>query len=505
MGQLPLLHTQSLLESIIDSSIDGIFVVDRDFKFILWNKGMERITGKTQTDVLGRVSYIVFPFIEKLGTVEIYRQVLQGHIVQKSNRFYDVPDKAKSGYYDSTYSPVYGEDNKITGVLVVVHDITARYEAERALAASELQYRSLTEYAHNGILSFDSQGKIMSWNQGAEDIFEYRTDEIVGEFVGKIIPEELWRNYSRDIEAGFTRTELAKQGRSTEDFGTRKHGSSFPMDISLSAWKIDGQIFFSAFIRDISGDRHLEAIAEDQNDIYEALLQAQSDLGEGISILDANSQKIIYVNNAICEMYGYSREELLAIGDPLMFFAPEVRELAKKRIETRAMDIHWKSDRYESVHVRKDGVRFNVELSVAHCETAYGPSTISLIRDITVRKRNELALRDEELRFRALAEATFEGIAFAKDGVVIEVNESFCAVFGYSKPEVIGMVADQFVLPEDRHIVRGHIASNYEKLYQMRGVRKDGSVFFADVRGKSIQYRGETVRVTAIREIQERS
>jgi PAS domain S-box-containing protein len=126
------------------------------------------------------------------------------------------------------------------------------------------------------------------------------------------------------------------------------------------------------------------------------------------------------------------------------------------------------------------------------------------IEDITERKQAEKELQDSEERFRLLSEASFEGIAITDKGVVLDANEQFATMFGYELSEVIGMKALDLVAPESRDMVLRNIKSGHEQPYEHLAMKKDGSILFVEVHGKTIPYEGRNVRVTAIRDITER-
>ena len=110
-------------------------------------------------------------------------------------------------------------------------------------------------------------------------------------------------------------------------------------------------------------------------------------------------------------------------------------------------------------------------------------------------------MRGGEERFRGLSDATFEGIAISEGGRVLEVNRSFLEMYGYEASEVVGMPAVDFVTPESRAAVTRHITTGSSEPYEAVSLRKDGTKFDTEIRGKSTLYEGRVVRVTAMRDI----
>ena len=120
-------------------------------------------------------------------------------------------------------------------------------------------------------------------------------------------------------------------------------------------------------------------------------------------------------------------------------------------------------------------------------------------------EESEVALRESEERFRALSDATLEGVAITEAGRILEVNRSFAKLFGYDDAsELVGTNVLDLVAPPSRELVRGHSANGYARSYEAVGLRKDGSTFDIEVRGKRSSYRGREARITAVRDVSER-
>jgi len=125
--------------------------------------------------------------------------------------------------------------------------------------------------------------------------------------------------------------------------------------------------------------------------------------------------------------------------------------------------------------------------------------------DVTARKRSEEALRDSEERWRRISEATSEGIAFSEQGVVTDINEQLAAMLGYEREGLLGMPVRECVAPADCARVTEAMRSGRTGTYEHRALRKDGSTFPVEVRARSLTVAGRPVRVTAIRDLSERT
>ena len=123
-----------------------------------------------------------------------------------------------------------------------------------------------------------------------------------------------------------------------------------------------------------------------------------------------------------------------------------------------------------------------------------------LLEDKKVNYLNR-ALKESEERFKALSEATNEGIFISKAGCWLDINKSGCELFGYSHPELIGKPATDIFADESKEIVKYNILNKYDDIYEAVGSRKDGSTFIAEIHGQNYKYKGENVRLASIRDI----
>jgi len=113
-------------------------------------------------------------------------------------------------------------------------------------------------------------------------------------------------------------------------------------------------------------------------------------------------------------------------------------------------------------------------------------------------------LHRSETRFRSLSQATFEGIGFFENDILIDANQQFADIFGYALNDLPGLKVEELVAPGDRELVRDRIISSGDKHFEHLAIRKDGTTMHIEIRPRSMSSDGRPVGVMAIRDITER-
>jgi diguanylate cyclase (GGDEF)-like protein/PAS domain S-box-containing protein len=116
----------------------------------------------------------------------------------------------------------------------------------------------------------------------------------------------------------------------------------------------------------------------------------------------------------------------------------------------------------------------------------------------------EASLEESREKYRGLSEAAFEAIFFSEEGICIDQNRRAEEMFGYTSAEAIGRPGTDWIVPEDRLRVMQKMRNRDENPYEVTALRKDGSTFLAQLHGKTMHYKGRTVRVTSLSDITER-
>ncbi|HSB52211.1 MAG TPA: MEDS domain-containing protein, partial [Dissulfurispiraceae bacterium] len=212
----------------------------------------------------------------------------------------------------------------------------------------------------------------------------------------------------------------------------------------------------------------------------------------------------LYVSPSCERITGYSPSEF--ISSPSLFLSivhPQDREVVASKIE-KAYSLT-PEEGFDFRIIRRGGSTAWVAMAM---QAATDPERHILgirgsIRDVSERRRIQDILKDGEERLKRLSEATFEGISLTEGGKILDANRQLADMYGYGLHEMIGRNVLDFVAPDSRLQVWRHMNSGYEGTYEHWGLKKDGTVFPVEVRGRQAVYHGRQVRVVAIRDLSE--
>lgn len=284
-------------------------------------------------DILNKPVRLALPEAVKQGFVKILDKVYQGEpfvgngIRYEVQAFGDLPSDER--YLDFVYQPMRETDGTVTGIIVVGNDVTDRQVAERAMQ----RLAAIVDSSDDVILSKDLNGNITSWNPAAEKLFGYTADEMIGQSILKLIPEEL-----QDEET--TIIGNIRAGRRVEHFETiRRTKDGRLLDVSLTISPIrdeQGTVSgASKILRDVSNRKRIEqsfmqaekiaatgrmaaTIAHEINNPLESvmnllyLLRAKITDADGISYLSTAEAELSRVSHIAKQTLGYYREHAAA-------------------------------------------------------------------------------------------------------------------------------------------------------------------------------------------------
>lgn len=175
-------------------------------------------------------------------------------------------------------------------------NIRERRITEEFLRSSEERYRTVTQSANDAIISTDFKGNIVGWNRGAENIFWYKEQEILGKSLNLIIPDEYLEQHKTGMKRVETSGEKRVIGRTVELQGLRKGGVLFSLELSLSEWETSEGKFFTGIIRDITKRRRTELENQINYEITQGITSTYN-LNELLELIHHSLGKIVYTEN----------------------------------------------------------------------------------------------------------------------------------------------------------------------------------------------------------------
>ena len=248
------------LSAIINTTVDGIIVINAHGVIESFNPGAQRLFGYAEGEVLGRnVSMLMpQPFRDEHDHyLERYQKTGNPAIIGKGR---EVRGKRRDGSEFPLHLSV-GEmrvagERKFTGML---HDLTERVRLEEKLRASEARWRSVIDSAIDAVIVIDAKGSIESFNPAAVRLFGYGEAEVVGRNVNILMPSPYHEEHDGYL-ARYNATGLARIiGSGREVTGRRKDGSTFPLHLSVGESNVNGERRFTGILHDLTARVGLEA------------------------------------------------------------------------------------------------------------------------------------------------------------------------------------------------------------------------------------------------------
>ena len=379
-------------ESLIASIPDVVWKSDSEGRVSFVGPGIETILGYSTAEVYQRGDSLWYDSIH----VDDRQRVKQAfESLLNEGKPYDVECRVqrKSGewFWAHDRAVATGEKDGVRFATGLLSDITERKASEETLR----RLASIVELSEDAITVINTDGVITTWNPAAERMYGHTKAEAIGRDLSLIVPPERKAEKHAIIER-------VVGGRAIKTLETQRlTKAGHLIDVSLSATAIEDGSGRIAGVATISRDITLRKRSEEQLRLQSTALESAAN---GIVITDRVGT-IIWVNDAVTTMTGYSKEELLGKNPRVLKSGNQPESYYADLWSTISSGKVWHG---EVVNKRKDGTTYTEEMTITPITQQGGDTTtthfIAIKQDITGRKQAEELLRQREAMLNATGE-----------------------------------------------------------------------------------------------------
>ena len=498
-------ESEALQRTLLDSALDCFVCTDGESRITEFNAAAERTFRIPRSVALGKdfAETLLPPNLRDRYRRELFVSPSSAGIDVMGNRLEATGMRSDGHEFPAEFTVTkIATAGKVT-FTVSIRDITARNRAEEAV----IWLAAIVESSQDAIYGGDLNGQLSSWNKGAELMYGYTAEEVIGKNVSFLVPP------GRPNEFPLL-TEKLRTGLRTHNYETvrvAKDGTLLDVSVSISSVfdSAGSLIGVSAIARDITAQKRAEEALRKANEtsVYASPIP--------IVAADANSHITVW-NPAAEKLFGWTEEEVIGKPNPSIPYGEEVEAAA---LHGRLLS----GETLTGVEVRRRK-RDASFVAVSLCAAPLWDAThkvrgiIGFLTDITERKHAEEALRKAEEKYRGIFENAVEGIyQTTTDGKYIAANPALARMLGFDSPEELVSTRNdvrnqEYVNPELREeFVRKMEQHGVVQNFEYQVYRKDGRVILVsesahavrDIAGNILHFEGTVQDVTQHRELEQ--
>jgi len=494
--------------SLIRNISDPIITTDVFNKITNWNTYAKELYGYTEQEVLGKDANDVFKIPKSKSLLE--KMINPG----ADNDFWkgELIHFHKNGNplnIEMTASAIIDDNGEKAGTVSVIRNITERKSIEQQLQrltthleeevkikAAELNI--IFERITDAFIALDNNWNYTYVNKKAAELHNRSIDELIG--------KNIWdENPGLSNEMFYDALQNAKRDNIPRRLEL--------LDTQTGKWFEDliypSEDGISVYYHDIT-DKKNAAIA--LLITHEKLSYHINNTPMGFVEFD-NNLRIKQWSKRAEEIFGWIKEEMylqkellqtLVYQDDIDTVKTAIREITEKKFNSGLTQIR---------NITKDGRIIYCEWynSVLKDENGNVSGVMSMVHDVTNRKQIQKELEEAEAKFRSLVEQSMVGVYIVQSDKFAYVNPRLAELTGYTEAEMINKLSVvDIVNPEDRHMVLNKLSQRFQGSvnsmnYQLRGLKKNGEVFYAEVFGSLTQYLGKSAIIGTLIDVTEKN
>lgn len=429
-AQEALRESEERFRTMADFTYDWEYWVSPDHRYVYISPACERITGYHVEEFRNDPNLLIN--ITDLRDREMLNNHISYEFQTTEITTFDFRITTRQGeirWINHFCQAVYNADGRWLGRRATNRDITASKQAEEALRTSEKRFMTIF-HANPAAIAITrlSDNQLVDVNQAWQNLTGYTHAEAVGHTPLEL---DLWVNSAQRAQLVET---LRAQGAARAETQIRqKSGAIVEMLMSAEDIELAGEHYLLTMAQDITARKQAEKALRKSEMRYKSLVETQSDV---IARSDPNGC-LTFVNDAYCQVFGKSRDELLGrVFTPTVF--PEDLPIVRKMLTAIQSPPYRMST--ETRHPTVSGIRwFSWENAAILDESGNIVELQGIGRDITERKQAE----EESTSARAFLEMVIEMSPFAmwisdQNGTIIRVNRALCEAIQLTQDEIVG-------------------------------------------------------------------
>ncbi len=465
-------HSEEKYKTVVESSLDAIFVHDHDGRYLFINEAGARYYGKKPSEVFGKSLAELLPKEDAESMLKDVHRVYREKRALKSE--YAVPFGGKTRLFATILSPVFDEHRNIISVLGMGRDITGQKQMEEALRENEKQASAAIEAARALTFNYDIATGNVNWGGAIEEITGYTPEEFaqidVDGWAERLHPDD------KDRVLSILQEVIQEKERATAEYRFRtKKGYVTLSSISLTERENGKAVRLVGILQDITERKRAEDALAQKRNLIRALMD---NIPDYIYFKDRQS-RFIRTSKAHAKMFGLN-DPVEAIGKTDFDFfsnehAHQAYEDEQEIIRTGQPLLN--IEERETWHNRSDTWVLTSKMPLCD-EEGKIIGTFGISRDITERKR-------AEKQYRTIVRTAMDGFWIVdKQGHFLDVNDAYCMLIGYSRDELLTMCIPDVEAMEKPEVTAARIKKIIEvgeDRFETCHKRKDGRIVDVEV------------------------
>lgn len=503
--QESLLKQRNFTSAVLETAGALVVVLDREGRIVRFNQGCQRATGYAFDEVRDKHVWDVFLLAEEM---EAAKSAFAAPNASNFPNSYENRWRTKDGgqrLIAWANTAMLDDTGAVEYVIGTGFDLTERRHAQQQLRLQSAALQS----AANAVVITDCKGTVLWVNPAFTSLTGYTPQEVVGQ------NPHVLKSGQHDVQFYRTLWETVLSGQiwHGEIVNRRKDGSLYTEEMTITPVRDAGGSIshFIAIKQDVSERKRAQEELRQSEERFRLAFE-KGPLGVILVGLD---RRLFRVNQAMCEMLGYTEQQLLSL-TITDITSPEERERDWQRSE-KLLKGEISSQKWEKRYLKKNGETLEAEVTATLVRDAGGKPlyAMALIEDITERKRADLTLQESRARLAGIIASAMDAIiSVDEDYRVVLFNEAAEKIFGWTAREALGQSLDRFIPERFRQSHREHIRTFAQTNSSPRakgqgksliGLRSDGTEFPIDASISQLEVAGKKFFTAIVRDITERT